>query len=458
MTHRSRPSQSAIGAAAPAANDVDVTASAPAADALVVEVQEPDGQVVLVLGRTRVAGLLRQTRPWLVEGTELDIPVLADEVAVGVVVRLLSGCRLERGAVARALFVGLDVGGRRLNPAPAAAAGLRGRLEEVALPDIVQLVCVGRREALIEVIVDDVDGAACTGGVIAFRDGQAVLARLHDGSGGEPAFFALIGASQGRFEVHFGRTVAGTNLDTDTTFLMLEAMRRIDEADRTPPPAVVVPSAGVEDAAFLFGPSLLPQPAAAPVADADEAAATPTARLRPSRLSASHHDDDAEGEHGAAHALEAVDDVSDSSYGDEHEGHEDHDDADDAERADRVERAERSDRFDRTDRTDRFERGLRGGGAGPVAVASSPATATGRFARFFEELSELVQQRNANSLLPRPAAEVSSPSRPPMPASSGDDVVHADPRFASLAVRLSSADDPVERDTEIMRRTASMPT
>jgi hypothetical protein len=201
----------------------DLVAGARSADdALVVEFVDDAGHVDLVFGAVRVPGVLCAAPAWLVEGTEHEVVVFVGDERVGVCFRVVVGCQASPGEVARVQFVGLDVAGRRLGPAPTSPAALAGRLDQIGLTEVVQLACAGRRDAVIDIRTAAVDG------VIMVRDGRAVYARCVDGRGGEEAFFALVSATTGSFELRHTLAVPLENLAVDTTWLLLEAMRRLD--------------------------------------------------------------------------------------------------------------------------------------------------------------------------------------------------------------------------------------
>lgn len=193
-------------------------------DALVLELADDAGNVELVFGAARVPGVLRAPPAWLVEGATHEIMVLVGEEPIGVDVRVVAGAAVQAGQVARVAFLGLEIAGRPLRVASSSAPGLAGKLEDVPLVDLVQLVCGARRSAVIELGNDTVQG------FVACRDGRAVAARCDNGPGGDEAFFALAAAHAGWFAVHYDRAVADENLHGDPTWLALEAMRRQDEA------------------------------------------------------------------------------------------------------------------------------------------------------------------------------------------------------------------------------------
>jgi hypothetical protein len=98
-----------------------------------------------------------------------------------------------------------------------------GTLKQMALPEIVQSLELGRKTARVDVI--PVEGDA---GVIAFEMGQVRYAS----SGtlrGDVAFYALARHKEGFFRIHYGDKPPELNINQPTTFLLLEAMRLMDE-------------------------------------------------------------------------------------------------------------------------------------------------------------------------------------------------------------------------------------
>lgn len=114
---------------------------------------------------------------------------------------------------------------------PAAAAapapqqgGVGGSLKEMPLPEIVQTLEIGRKTATVE--ISFADGL---GGQIVFVDGQVVSASAAD-QAGEPAFYTLAAPREGSFHIRYGQAEGTRNINNTTTFLLLEAMRRLDES------------------------------------------------------------------------------------------------------------------------------------------------------------------------------------------------------------------------------------
>jgi DNA-binding response OmpR family regulator len=101
--------------------------------------------------------------------------------------------------------------------------GVMGTLRQMAVSEIVQSLELGRKTARVELV--PTEGLK---GSFSFLDGQVVYATC-DGKLGEDAFFELAKAQEGFFRIHYGDAPAEKNIEKPTTFLLLEAMRRIDE-------------------------------------------------------------------------------------------------------------------------------------------------------------------------------------------------------------------------------------
>ena len=110
------------------------------------------------------------------------------------------------------------------SPEPAAMpTGVMGTLRQMALPEIVQSLEMGRKTASVDIVPADGEK-----GMIGFEGGSvryAECAALR----GEQAFFALMRHKEGYFRIHYGDAPPSVNIDAPTTFLLLEAMRLMDE-------------------------------------------------------------------------------------------------------------------------------------------------------------------------------------------------------------------------------------
>ncbi len=100
--------------------------------------------------------------------------------------------------------------------------GIRGELENLALPDIVQMLSVGMKTACVTVERDGGDGR------IWFDQGSPVAAHTGEHHG-EDAFYELVTWTAGSFLIEHGVRAERRNLEGDAMFLLMEGLRRLDE-------------------------------------------------------------------------------------------------------------------------------------------------------------------------------------------------------------------------------------
>lgn len=111
---------------------------------------------------------------------------------------------------------------KALSRRPTANSGITGQLAELPLPDLLQTLTLGGKTALVQLTqVEEAGG-------VQVRDGHIVAAQ-HGGRVGEEALYSLCCLDHGRFEVRFEDSGA-TNVHGPSEFLLLEALRRRDEA------------------------------------------------------------------------------------------------------------------------------------------------------------------------------------------------------------------------------------
>lgn len=168
--------------------------------------------------------------------------------------------------------------------------GLVGSLGDVSLVEILQLLNFGRRSGAIDVEPQSEQGLPLPRGLVVVDAGQVRFAKA-GGAVGEDALFALLSAGRGRFSVRFERNVVDVpNVTAETQFLLLEFLRRADEAaarDAELGVPAQTSTLSSSTSSWLVA-SPLPQtaPAAAPVATLPPAApqTTPTKRRRKAEL------------------------------------------------------------------------------------------------------------------------------------------------------------------------------
>lgn len=197
------------------------------------------GNVVVVDGAARFTGCVARLPSFLAERDEVEVTLIVGFEAVQLRVVVVEGCDVRPGAIAVVSLVEWVAGGRRFRPNDNVAAagdpraGISGRLEQMSLVDVVQLLANGQRGALIEVHSESPLGTALPVGLIGLTRGQIAFAR-HGNDVGEDALFSILSSSRGSFSVSFEKAVPAANIQRETTFLLLEHLRRLDEAARVP--------------------------------------------------------------------------------------------------------------------------------------------------------------------------------------------------------------------------------
>jgi response regulator RpfG family c-di-GMP phosphodiesterase len=103
--------------------------------------------------------------------------------------------------------------------------GVSGSLEEMALPDIVQVLHQGRKSAGLRVMGDGHTGT------VFFEDGVIVDCSFKEHRG-DLAFYELVGLSKGSFTIDPKAKSDQHTIQMSAEMLLLEGMRRLDEASR----------------------------------------------------------------------------------------------------------------------------------------------------------------------------------------------------------------------------------
>jgi DNA-binding response OmpR family regulator len=104
-------------------------------------------------------------------------------------------------------------------------ASLTGMLAELSFAELLQTLHLSGKTARVEVRSGLQKGSVC------LVDGKVLSADLGEATG-EAAFYELVALQHGRFEVQIGQRPETTNLTESTEFLLLEALRRLDERRR----------------------------------------------------------------------------------------------------------------------------------------------------------------------------------------------------------------------------------
>ena len=156
----------------------------------------------------------------------------------------------------------VDPGGSAMVPQ---MSGVMGTLKQMSVVEIVQLLEMGKKSALVE--ITPTGGSP---GAFGAEDGRVVYASCA-GLDGEEAFFALTGVKEGAFQIHYGAAAPEHNVAAEGTFLLIEAMRRVDEAragEDTVHDEQTLPPDGALPDAFGAQPTLIHS--SAPLDDATE--------------------------------------------------------------------------------------------------------------------------------------------------------------------------------------------
>ncbi len=117
-----------------------------------------------------------------------------------------------------------------------AISGVIGSLAQMPLTEVLQNMDFGRRSVRVDVWPEGADGA------VHVHDGQIVFAVATTEAGtteGESAVLELCRRPNGFFRIHYGRDEVERNVHRPTTFVLLEALRVIDESAPRNAPAEV---------------------------------------------------------------------------------------------------------------------------------------------------------------------------------------------------------------------------
>jgi DNA-binding response OmpR family regulator len=109
---------------------------------------------------------------------------------------------------------------------PPSAAGIRGRLSEMGLAEICQVLAQGFKTAKVDVIDTHAEGR------LFFEDGKLKHATYADLEGPE-AFYALLRVKEGEFAIEHGIGPPVETVQERLEFLLMEGMRLLDEERRT---------------------------------------------------------------------------------------------------------------------------------------------------------------------------------------------------------------------------------
>lgn len=108
---------------------------------------------------------------------------------------------------------------------PAMEEGIKGRLKDMELVDIIQVLNMGKKTALIYLTDDNKEGK------VFLKNGEVVHAKSGD-STGEEAIYHLLTWRDGDFHIEPDVMPPYISIETNVENLLLEGMKRIDEETR----------------------------------------------------------------------------------------------------------------------------------------------------------------------------------------------------------------------------------
>ena len=111
---------------------------------------------------------------------------------------------------------------RRDGAKPRKRRGITGDLENLGLPDIVQILAMGMKSARVTLVAEGHEGC------LWLENGNLVHARTEQLEG-ESALHAMLAWSGGEFVIEHGLRSKKTTLVGDTMYLLMEGMRKMDE-------------------------------------------------------------------------------------------------------------------------------------------------------------------------------------------------------------------------------------
>ena len=115
---------------------------------------------------------------------------------------------------------------RRRRAEPRRCAGIRGRVEDFPLPDVIQMLTSGGKTACVSLSGDGREGK------VWLRDGIIVHAECGV-LRGEQAFYDMVSWPRGEFLINHGVQPPERTIQIEPTLLLMEAMVRMDEGVRS---------------------------------------------------------------------------------------------------------------------------------------------------------------------------------------------------------------------------------
>lgn len=163
----------------------------------------------------------------------LDMPIDMDELVHMVKeLLILAAPRPDEGEIVGFLsnqFLGIRGEGEPLVESAGEKEeekGVTGVLEDFSLCEIVQILQMGLKTARVEINFND------SIGTVHIQNGNIVQAATNK-LDGEEAFYEMMRWPYGDFRIHHGIRSEGINITSETTYLLLESAKIMDEMNRT---------------------------------------------------------------------------------------------------------------------------------------------------------------------------------------------------------------------------------
>ena len=171
----------------------------------------------------------------IVRSPDLDVPVLmvsGETYATRFIEVIRAGAQgyLPKPFTADALRnkIAEVVKKREMRLGDQAPASIRGRLAEIAFPDLVQFVGSCAKSGRLEISHAEED--VPHQGFLQIRGGEVVAAYCNDRAG-DKAVYAMAEWDEGQFQFHADDTNVETNVSMPMLQLLVEAMKRRDERE-----------------------------------------------------------------------------------------------------------------------------------------------------------------------------------------------------------------------------------
>ena len=116
---------------------------------------------------------------------------------------------------------------KRNRKVPESESGIKGRLEDMSITDIVQILSLGLKTARVEVYPETEEPQ----GFLFFSRGEITFAATNKLEGKE-AFYQMLHWNEGKFKIRHGMQPNTVNISNNTMGLLMEGMKLLDEENQ----------------------------------------------------------------------------------------------------------------------------------------------------------------------------------------------------------------------------------